>query len=362
MPVTESTVPPPGSRARGPAALEADPVRSSSRAPGSAAPEAPARVGVTVYGCGPDEAALVRDAAARLGVDVVTTPAPPREENASLALRTRCVSVGHKTHVSGDALLALRRAGVELVSSRSVGLDHVDVAYAESIGLRVRNVAYSPDGVADFTAMLVLMAVRGARATLRRVDSGDLRLGDPGVDMRDLTVGVVGTGRIGQAVARRLQAFGCRVVAHDHRPKARLDYVPLDELLGLSDVVTLHTPLTPSTRHLLNRERIALMKPTAVVVNTSRGGLVDTGALLAALESGRLGGAALDVLEGEEAVFYADHRGRPVDHPHLTRLLALPNVIVTPHAAFHTRRALRQMVEGSLGDCARFVAEAGRER
>lgn len=315
-----------------------------------------------MFGCEPLEANLVRDVAALLGVPVVTLAAHASEENAALAGGALCVSVSHKTRVTNEALLALKQAGVKLVSSRSIGLDHIDVAYAQSVGLEVRNVAYSPYGVADYTTMLVLMAVRRARVALRRVDARDLRLGDPGKAMRDLTVGVVGAGRIGRAVVERLRAFGCRVIAHDHRPKGAVEHVPLDELLEASDVVTLHVPLTPSTRHLLDRGRIARMKPGAVVVNTSRGALIDTAALLAALESGRLGGAALDVLEGEENVFYADHGGRRLEHPHLERLLAIPNVIVTPHAAFHTDRVLREMVEGSLRDCARFVAEAGHDR
>ena len=145
------------------------------------------------------------------------------------------------------------------------------------------------------------------RSVIRRADVHDYRLNDVrGKELRDLTVGVIGTGRIGAAVMDRLRGFGCRILAYDTRPKASADYVSLGELLEQSDIVTLHTPLTAETHHLLDRHRIERMKHGAVIVNTGRGALVDTEALVSALESGRLGGAALDVLEGEEGIFYAD--------------------------------------------------------
>src|SRR5207237_4941668 len=151
------------------------------------------------------------------------------------------------------------RAGVRYVATRSVAYDHIDVDYARSVGIRVGNVAYSPDSVADYTLMLMLMAVRNAKSILHRADAHDYRLSDVrGKELRDLTIGVIGTGRIGTAVMDRLRGFGCRILAHDHRPKTAADYVPLDELLRLSDIVTLHTPLNADTHHLLNRRRIAL--------------------------------------------------------------------------------------------------------
>jgi D-specific alpha-keto acid dehydrogenase len=171
-------------------------------------------------------------------------------------------------------------------------------------------------------------------------------------------VGVVGTGRIGAAVIGRLRGFGCRVLAHDVRPKTDSPYVSLDELLERSDVVTLHAPLTPATHHLLDRERIARMKAGAFVVNTGRGPLIDTQALLDAVDDGRLGGAALDVLEGEEGSFYVDHRDSPARSAVLERLRGMPHVTVSPHTAFYTDHALRDMVEASLRNCV-AVGSAG---
>ena len=308
--------------------------------------------GITVYGCGPDEADLFRQMGPSYGILPTITQEAVSEDNVDLARGSRCISVGHKAQVTHSTLLALSRAGVEYISTRSIGFDHIDVTYAESIGLTVENVTYSPDSVADYTLMLMLMAVRNARSIIRRAEVHDYRLNDVrGRELRDLTVGVVGTGSIGTAVMDRLRGFGCRVLAHDSRPRTPADYVPLDELLRASDIITLHTPLAADTHHLLDRERIAQLKPGAIIVNTARGALVETEALVAALESGRLGGAALDVLEGEQGVFYADCRTRPLDDTLLLRLQRLPNVLISPHTAYYTDHALADTVENSLINC-----------
>lgn len=316
---------------------------------------APAPVAITVYGCGPDEAALVRELAPSLGVAPRITDAAPSDACVDLARGTRCISVGHKSPIPNATLLDLRRAGVRYVSTRSIGCNHVDVEFAASIGIVVETVAYSPDSVADYTLMLVLMSLRNMRTTMQRTDAHDYRPNRVrGRELRDLTVGVVGTGRIGAAVVDRLAGFGCRVLAHDLCPTSPAEYVPLDVLVRESDVVSLHTPLTDETHHLLDRRRIGQLRPGAVVVNTGRGALVDTDALLDALEAERLGGAALDVVEGEDGVFYADLRGRPVANQRLLRLQQLPQVIVTPHTAYDTDHALRDAVENSILNCLAF--------
>lgn len=305
-----------------------------------------------MYGCGRDEADLFREMAPRFGVRPTIAEAPVCESNVDLASGNRCISVGHKAHLDNPTLLALSRAGVRYVSTRSIGYNHIDLAYAESVGIAVENVAYSPDSVADYTLMLMLMALRHTRSVISRAEVHDYRLHEVrGKELRDLTVGVVGSGRIGTAVIGRLRGFGCRVWASDSRCA---DHVPLDELLRGSDIVTLHAPLTAETRHLLNRRRIDRMKRGAFLVNTGRGSLVDTEALAHALESGRLGGAALDVLEGEELVFYRDCRGRPIENTLLLRLHGLPNVVISPHTAYYTDHALRDTVENSLVNCLRF--------
>jgi D-specific alpha-keto acid dehydrogenase len=296
--------------------------------------------------------------APRLGVVPTITEAAVSEGNTGLARGNRCISIGHKTQVTNSTLLALSEAGVTYISTRSVGYNHIDVNYAESVGISVATVAYSPDSVADYTLMLMLMAVRHAKSIIRRTDVHDYRLNDVrGQELRDLTIGVIGTGRIGGAVMDRLRGFGCRTLAHDTRPKTSADYVPLGVLLEQSDIVTLHTPLTAETHHLLDPHRIGRMKHGAVIVNTGRGALLDTEALVCALESGRLGGAALDVLEGEEGIFYADCSDKPIESQVLLRLHKLPNVLISPHTAYYTDHALRDTVENSITNCLKFERE-----
>jgi D-specific alpha-keto acid dehydrogenase len=200
------------------------------------------------------------------------------------------------------------------------------------------------------------MVIRNAQETVRAASNYDFRLSRVrGKELRDLTVGVVGVGNIGQAVIRRLHGFECRVLASDNRTQeTAAEFVSLDELLLESDVVTLHVPLNAETRHLIGRKEIEAMKPGAFLVNTGRGSLVDTEALIAALEGGTLGGAALDVLEGEEGLFYFDCTNRPIDNRLLPALQRLPNVIITPHTAYYTRRALYDTVEQTLIKCRNF--------
>jgi D-specific alpha-keto acid dehydrogenase len=294
--------------------------------------------------------------------DVVPTitDAPISEANVELTCGNHCISVTHKTRVPAPTLLALRRAGVVYLSTRSAGYDHIDMEFAKRVGMSVKNVAYSPDSVADYTLMLMIMALRNVKSTIRRAQDHDFRLNDaPGKELRDMTIGVVGTGRIGAAVIDRLWGFGCRVLAYDRCPRGSAEYVSLDALLEHSDVVTLHTPLTADTHHLLDSRRVEQMRPGAFIINTGRGGLLDTEALLPALESGRLGGVALDVLEGEEGVFYVDHRGRHIESPLLLRLQQLPNVLITPHTAYYTEHALRDTVENTIINCLDFEKAAG---
>jgi D-specific alpha-keto acid dehydrogenase len=300
--------------------------------------------------------------APRFGVVPTITDAAVSEANVELALGIRCISIGHKTRVTNPTVRALSEAGVRYISTRSVGCNHIDVAYAESLGISVEAVTYSPDSVADYTLMLMLMAVRHAKSVIRRTDAHDYRLTElQGKELRDLTIGVIGTGRIGGAVMDRLRGFGCRTLAYDTRPNSAAHYVTLGALLEQSDIVTLHTPLTAETHHLLDRHRIDRLKHGAVIVNTGRGALLDTVALVSALESGRLGGAALDVLEGEEGIFYSDCSNRRIESPLLVRLHKLPNVLISPHTAYYTDHALSDMVEHTMANCRKFASESQHE-
>jgi D-specific alpha-keto acid dehydrogenase len=345
--------------------IRSEPARTAARrmrSPASSSSSATPTTGITVYGCDQDEADLFREMAPRFGVLPRITEAAVSEGTVELAIGSRCISIGHKRQVTNSTLLALGQVGVSYISTRSVGYNHIDVEYARAVGISVETVAYSPHSVADYTLMLMLMAVRRAKAVVKRADVHDYRLTDlRGKELRDLTIGVIGTGRIGTAVMDRLRGFGCPILAYDTRPHAAVDYVSLDELLQHSDIVTLHTPLTADTHHLLNHHRIEQMKAGAFVINTGRGPLLDTEALVQALESNRLGGAALDVLEGEEGIFYADCSTKPVESELLLRLQALPTVLISPHAAYYTDHALSDMVENSITNCLRFTSRDQHE-
>lgn len=315
-------------------------------------------VGITVYGCAPDESLLFDSLAPGLGVSLRTTTEPVTEGNVEFAVGDRCISVSHKSPISNETLLALQKSGVRYISTRSVGFNHIDLDFAASIGITVGNVSYSPDSVADYTLMLMLMSVRQAKSTIRRTDAHDYRpAATRGRELRDLTVGVVGTGRIGAAVIDRLRGFGCDVLAYDIRPRPAaegVEHVDLDMLVERSDIVTLHAPLSEESHHLLDRRRIDRMRTGAYVINTGRGALIETPALITALEEGRLGGAALDVIEGEEGIFYADLRGREIPNGWLARLQEMPNVLVSPHIAYFTDHALMDTVENSIVNCREF--------
>jgi D-specific alpha-keto acid dehydrogenase len=324
---------------------------------GGVASSDPARLRIAVYGCDQDEADVFNELSPRFGV-VPTITADPVSETSVIAVpENRCISVGHKSEISRRELRALKEAGVEYVCTRSIGVDHIDLNAAGKLGIAVDNVVYAPDGVADYTVMLMLMVIRNAKEIVSSAAKHDFRLGNVrGKDLRDMTVGVVGVGHIGKAVIRRLQGFGCRVLAYNNGRKAAAaaDFVSLPELLLESDIVTLHVPLNTDTHHFIGRRQIETMKHGAFLINTGRGALVDTDALIMALEHGKLGGAAVDVLEGEEGLFYVDCTTRPVDNHFLLRLQQLPNAIVTPHTAYYTERALYDTVQQTLTNCLRF--------
>ena len=332
----------------------ASPPTSSSSATERARP-----LRITVYSCEPDEAEVFDRLSPRFGVLPTLTSATVSDVGGYPTPRNRCISVGHKSELPAPTLRALKDAGVEYISTRSIGVDHIDLDAAEALGITVENVVYAPDGVADFTVMLMLMAIRDAPAMAMAMAMANRHGGlgtARGRELRDMTVGVVGVGRIGGAVVQRLQGFGCRVLAHrGSHTTPGADDVSLAELLRSSDVVTLHLPLTADTFHLIGRAQIDVMKDGAVLVNTARGSLVDTDALIIALEQGRLGGAALDVLEGERGCSGADCPQRADDGDHLARLRRLPNTILTPHVAYYTGRALHEAVESTMVNCVAFA-------
>lgn len=268
----------------------------------------------------------------------------------------------------GEATLAILQAeGVKIVALRSAGYNHVDLVAAERLGLPVVRVPeYSPYAVAEHAVALLLAVDRKLHRAHARVREWNFSLeGLVGFDLHGKTVGVIGTGKIGRAAARIFLGFGCHVLAHDRvaNPelvRAGVAYAALPEIYRTADVISLHVPLTPETDHLVDAAALAAMKPGVVLVNTGRGALIDSRALVEALKSGHVGGAGLDVYEEEEGVFFEDLSDRVLQDDVLARLLTFPNVIVTSHQAFLTREALGQIARVTLDNLSAFERDGTR--
>ncbi|MCU0775554.1 MAG: 2-hydroxyacid dehydrogenase [Ideonella sp.] len=266
--------------------------------------------------------------------------------------------------LDAPTLQALHAVGVRFVALRCAGFNHVDLAAAAALGIAVGRVPeYSPHAVAEHTAALVLTLNRKIHRAHNRVREGNFALeGLLGFDLHGRTVGVIGTGRIGACFARIMVGFGCRVLARDLQPDAGCEalgvrYVELDELLAHSDIVSLHCPLTPQTRHLIGAEALAHMKRGAMLINTGRGALIDTRAVIRALKSGHLGSLGLDVYEEEADLFFRDLSDEVIRDDVFARLLTFPNVVVTGHQAFFTADALAAIAHTTLDNLDGFEAE-----
>ncbi len=283
---------------------------------------------------------------------------------AGLSLETTVLAKGY-TAVCGfvndrfDAavLEQLSQGGVGLVSLRCTGFNNVDLEAARKLGMQVARVAeYSPYSVAEFTVSLIQVLNRKLhKAYIRAREDHFLLDGLLGFDLHGKTVGICGTGKIGAVLARILDGFGCRLLGHDLAPndacvRLGMRYTGLDDLLAQSDIVSLHVPLVPDTHHMINAESLARMKPGAFLINTSRGALVDTRALIEALKSGHLGGAALDVYEEESGIFFQDHMGEVMKDDVFARLLSFPNVVVTGHQGYFTREALADIAAATVAN------------
>jgi D-lactate dehydrogenase len=269
--------------------------------------------------------------------------------------------------LDAPALEALAAEGVGLVALRCAGFNQVDLEAARRLGLPVVRVpAYSPHAVAEHSLALLLALVRRIPKAYNRVRESNFSLqGLVGFELYRKTVGIVGTGRIGRVAAELFRGFGCEVLLFDPvrdeawAAGAGARYVAFDELAERSDVVSLYLPLVPDTVHLMSEKVFSRMRPGAILVNTSRGALVDTAALIEALKGGRLGGAALDVYEEESGLFFRDLSDQILQDDMLARLLSFPNVIVTAHQAFLTHEALAEIAEVTIENLLRFAE--GRE-
>ena len=264
--------------------------------------------------------------------------------------------------VDAEVVATLAAGGTRLLALRSSGFNHVDLAAAEAAGITVMRVpAYSPHAVAEFTVGLILAVERRIHRAAARVREGNFSLeGLLGSDLRGRTVGVVGTGRIGALVARIMHGFGCELLVHDPYPAPEVvalgaQVVDLETLLSSSDIITLHCPLTPESHHLIDATAIARMRPGVMIVNTSRGALVDTRAVIDGLKSGHIGTLALDVYEEEGDLFFEDLSDRVITDDVFSRLLTFPNVLITAHQAFFTTEALERIASTTLDNIRAFA-------
>jgi D-lactate dehydrogenase len=275
-----------------------------------------------------------------------------------------CAFVNDKLNAA--CLKELHRQGVRMVALRSAGFNHVDLKAAKELGIEVGRVpGYSPYAVAEYTLGMLLTLNRKIHKSYCRVREFNFSLdGLVGFDLHGKTVGVIGTGKIGSLFARSMQVLGCQVLAYDKFPddelkKIGVRYTDLEEIYRTSDVISLHVPLMPETKHLINQAALAMMKDNVYLINTGRGGLIDTRALIQGLKAHKLGGVALDVYEEEEEFFFQDLSEQGLTDDVLARLLTFPNVLVSSHQAFLTHEALNNIAQTTIENLVEF-SSSGR--
>lgn len=299
--------------------------------------------------------------AARLppGVELHFQPARLNLDTVALADRHPVVCAFINDDLSAPVLEQLAAGGTRLIALRSAGYNHVDLATAQKLGLSVVRVpAYSPHAVAEHAVALILALNRHLHRAYNRTRDGDFSLhGLTGFDLVGKTVGIIGTGQIGATFTRIMAGFGCTLLTHDPYPNPQVEamgarYLSLPELLAQAQIISLHCPLTAQSKHLINSASLAQMQPGAMLINTGRGALVDTPALIEALKSGQLGYLGLDVYEEEAQLFFEDRSDQPLQDDVLARLLTFPNVIITAHQAFLTREALGAIAQTTLDNIA----------
>lgn len=285
-------------------------------------------------------------------------------QTANLASGYPCVCAFVNDRLDKKILQTLAADGTRLIALRSAGFNHVDLVSAQALGIRVVRVPeYSPYAVAEHAVALILSLNRKIHRAYNRVRENNFSLdGLVGFDLNKKTVGIIGLGRIGSVMAKILNGFGCQILAYDfvrnpHLAEMNVQYVELDELLRNSDIISLQVPLTPQTRYIIDEKALALTKPGVMLINTGRGALIDTRALIKYLKSGHIGAAGLDVYEEEEGLFFKDLSAQILQDDILARLLTFPNVLLTSHQAFLTKEALENIAFVTLQNIYEFENE-----
>ncbi len=313
------------------------------------------RIKTVVFSAKPYDRQFLEAAASPAEHELTFLEARLTQETCSLAAGYDAVCVFVNDQLDAEVLQTLAKLGVKVIALRCAGFNNVDLAVAQALGLKVVRVpAYSPHAVAEHAVALILTLNRNIHRAHARVRDGNFALGGLlGFDLFGRTVGVIGTGQIGTVFARIMSGFGCRLLGYDKFPNPTcrelgMDYVELPQLFSQSDIISLHCPLTPETHHLISSQTIVQMKDGVMIVNTSRGAVIDTRAVIHGLKSGKIGHLGLDVYEEEADVFFEDLSNEVIPDDTLSRLLTFPNVVVTGHQAFFTKDALRCIAETTL--------------
>ncbi len=317
---------------------------------------------VTLFDAKPYDLPGFRRYGEQAGIEFKIYETKLNEDTVSLAAGSDAVCVFVNDTVNAPVIDRLAEYGVRAVALRCAGYNNVDLEHAFG-KIHVMHVpAYSPYAVAEHAAAMLLTSIRRIhKAYIRTKDFNFSLNGLTGFELRGKTVGIVGTGRIGRAFIEICRGFGMKVIAYDKFPAEGIDYVSLDELFARADIISLHCPLTEETRHLINRESVGKMKKGVVIVNTSRGGLIESEALLDGIKERKIGAACLDVYEEESDVFFRDFSGHIMDDDTLARLITMPNVLLTSHQAFLTEEALDSIAEQTVGNLVEFFAEGRSE-
>lgn len=297
------------------------------------------------------------------GFEISYTDSTLSEHTAILASGYDAVCPFVDCTVDKKVIDTLKNEGVKIIALRSAGYNNVDYHYAESLSIPVVRVpAYSPHAVAEHSFALLLAIVRKLTHAYVRTREFNFSLnGLVGFDLNGKTIGIIGTGKIGKAAISIAKGFGMKVLAYDPFPSAikGVEFTDLDTLLQQSDIVSLYCPLTNDNKHMINRGTLKMMKPSAVIVNTSRGALIDSEALLDALKEKKIRAAALDVYEEETGIFYTDQSDTGIEDDTLARLISMPNVIITSHQGYLTEEALSAISQTTLSNIREFAE--GRE-
>lgn len=287
--------------------------------------------------------------AGEFGIEITCHPGSLTMDNISICKGCEGVAILGESIMDEKMLDALKSEKVLYVATRSIGYNHINLEYAKKVGIKVCNSNYPSKGVADYTVMLILMSIRNFKRAFLHQRVNDYSLnGLVGREMKDLAVGIVGTGRIGFEVINNLSGFGCRMMAYDvfenENVKKYAEYVSLETLYEHSDVITFHLNLNESTYHMVNDESLEKMKDGVILINCARGEIMNNETLIRGIENGKIGGLALDVLENEEGIYHHDKKSSILKNRDMAYLRQFPNVVLTPHIAFYTDKAVSSMV------------------